>query len=250
MRKIIFLVFLSLLGWVLLSGGQKTALAYGKDCLRDTKACDRYGHGDGRGWVKNRGVLYLPDGGKILRMTADSTTMEVLSDHGFRYLAEFKVSPDSNYFLYQGYGGGENPEVYVYDIRGAAEFKLPGYGRVEFSPDSRFAMQTNMHMRTGPEQLILLDLAVRPMQARVIPAPIVGATLGDYRGADVKWSPDSKQFYVAVIAYLARGGPTNCAYFAYDIAGKDFARIDGYFLSTVSSEVLYVIVDGKRVDFP
>ena len=121
---------------------------------------------------------------------------------------------------------------------------------IEFSPDSRFAVQANMDVPDEPKHMALVALGALPLKALAISSPIDVKTLGDYRMSEAKWSLDSRQIYLGMIAFVERGGAPNCAYFSYDVNGKTFKKIDGRFVNSAvnmtADEGLHYIIDGRE----
>jgi hypothetical protein len=245
---------------------QGEELALEKQCLRDTNShCDLYGS-----WLKSKGVLYIQAQGKIYTVNLRSTKRELLVDHGLKDISTFELAPRGDHILYSGTTQQNDTEVYIYNTKYGAGFKMPGVGSVEFSPNAQYAVQVNMQVPAVDKHLFLVNLEAGGFQTSVLPTPIDVATLGDYRQSEVKWALDSRKFYLGMLAFPERAELRNPArqreidrvfkarglsgfsrYFVFDLSTKRLTRIRGRFVPNgipmTARDGLHYIENGKEV---
>ena len=201
-----------------------------------------------RSWVKSEKPIFLATNGKIYKTWFNSNKYTLLADHNFAYINDFSLSPDTNFIYYEGLNKKHGFTSYIYNTISGEDYKLPNLGpisRLEFSPDSKKVLWINENHKEKQQNLAVVNLENLSLES--IPYPVDPFSLGDFRFAEAKWSLDSQDIYLGMIAY------SDAAYFKYDVKSKQMYKIDGrhhYFhdyKGTPEQEIQFIENQNKMV---
>ncbi len=185
---------------------------------------------DDRSWVKSEKIIYLGKDGKIFEAKFNSQKLILLADHGFEYISDFMLSPDTRFIYYNGKIPNAGFVNYLYNTQSGADIKLPDniFDGTEFSPDSNYLLWSNGYelkrtgygLRSNGYELSfeLLDSINAHTELFSFPSEVRKL---DRPRTDAKWGRDGENIYLS--AYDRK----NEDYYRFNLKSRKFTKISG-----------------------